>query len=495
MGTYRNYFERSVTGWLLRLAAMLAPVPALAQGADEAPPADDAAAFSGDDAQETDLAPPQESEAEPEEAEPESPPGEVEPEGTTVEPDSERNSGETEATTDDLDEKAKAFFGALGVRRLPPEAYPTYKVRGLEGGSLWRTFHGLQWPYVPATGIGLSGFVWVDTGYEKIDRSEDPQQSSTKYLLQEARAALRVTPTYSRGRWFIQGQSEIVVNKDQSLDYPRVVSVDDLWVRVGMWKLWDAQVGRFEAWELYHFGMGMDINTLERRGAEDTIYKVPEIYGTTFTYYRPDGPGNVAVHLYPLDFLRFELLGQLGNDEAGLNTGAFRGAGILDFGFVKIKGGGEYEILKKTDAFPGKEHKRGAGGTAQFIIDPYVEFGGSGAWGITDKLDDQGRVAEAASYTTWSAGGFFNARIVKGVLIGGGGNYTALEDIHKDGDGNVGKFSHIQTFGALQYLLFDQLYIKVVVAWAKGHFAPSFSENPPYNNTMISGRLRLQYDF
>jgi hypothetical protein len=273
-----------------------------------------------------------------------------------------------------------------------------------------------------------------------------------------------------------------------------VVDVDDLWIRVGMWHLWDAQVGRFEAWELYHFGLGMDLNTLERRGAEDSNFVVPEIYGVTATYYRPSGPGNVAVHVYPLDFFRFELLGQLGN-EAGLNTGAFRGAGILDFGFVKIKGGGEYKILKKMDELPGKQHERGAGGTAQFIIDPYVEFGGSGGWTITDKLDDQERVAEAASYTKWSAGGFLNVRVIKNLLVGGGGNYTRLEDIHEDDDGNVGEFYHIQTFGALQYLLFDQLYIKAVGAWAKGHFAPSFTENPPYANRMISGRLRLQYNF
>jgi hypothetical protein len=67
--------------------------------------------------------------------------------------------------------------------------------------------------------------------------------------------------------------------------------------------------------------------------------------------------------------------------------------------------------------------------------------------------------------------------------------------VHEEEDGTFGEFYHLQAFGALQYLLFDQLYIKAVGAWAKGHLAPSFTENPAWSNYMISGRLRLQYNF
>src|SRR5215468_6268089 len=48
------------------------------------------------------------------------------------------------------------------VERLPPSAYPEEYTRGLYGGSLWMTFHGAQWPYYARTGIGVSGYGWID---------------------------------------------------------------------------------------------------------------------------------------------------------------------------------------------------------------------------------------------------------------------------------------------------------------------------------------------
>ena len=79
--------------------------------------------------------------------------------------------------------------------------------------------------------------------------------------------------------------------------------------------------GRFEGWEVYHLGMGMDQYTIERLGAgmfgvdPMTMPKLeaPTFYGVNFLQDRPaDGlaVGNVALHLYPTEFLRFELLGQ-----------------------------------------------------------------------------------------------------------------------------------------------------------------------------------------
>lgn len=414
--------------------------------------------------------------------------------GTAVTTQSSPAEGEEKKGEEKITDEAAAFFDSIGIRVLKDEAYPTYLTRGLKGGSLWRTFHGLQWPYMLRSGIGISGSIWIDTGYEKINREEDPNQPDTKYILQEGRFVLRVTPTYTRNRWFIQGQAEFVANKDQSKKQPDVADADDLWVRAGKWNLFDIQAGRFEAWELYHFGMGMDINTQERIGVfESTGGTAPAPY-VTYTFDRPAGLGNIAAHLYPTKFFRFELLGQLGT-EGGQNTGAFRGAGILDFGFVKIKGGGEYKTSFSQTGRDDRTDDRGVAGSVQFVIKEYVEFGGSGGWSITDSMDSQGKVNQEASFTTWTAGGFANARIIKDLLIGGGAHYTSKWDIHKDANGKVGEYGHLQTFGALQYCLFDRFYIKGVVAWAKGDFAPSFSEKEPYSTYMISGRLRFQFDF
>ena len=87
--------------------------------------------------------------------------------------------------------RQRARFGAgewepgISIEQLPAGAYPEATpdggifgksfslgppTRGIWGGSLWLTFHGLQWPYMPKTGVGVSGYAWVDTGYEEIRR-------------------------------------------------------------------------------------------------------------------------------------------------------------------------------------------------------------------------------------------------------------------------------------------------------------------------------------
>jgi hypothetical protein len=346
------------------------------------------------------------------------------------------------------------------------------------------------------TMLGLSGSVWVDTGYEKI-KAGSPSDSNVKFAVQQARAVLRATPTYRSGDWFVQGQVELVGNNDQTQTQPKVVSTDDLWVRAGKWKAFDIQAGRFEAWELYHLGMGLDLNTLERRGAniDGSADHPPDFYGVTFAYYRPSGAGNVAAHIYFTDYLRLEALTRVGND-GGQNSIGERGALIFDIGWLKLKGGAEY--IRSSDLQVNLKDRsvvRGGGGAVQFVIDPYVEFGYNAAYALTDVWDFAGAPNQGASYTIYSHGGFANARIV-GDLIGGVGiDYTHKLDIHVDSNGNVGRFWHTQGFGALQYGLFRQLFLKVVVAYADAYLGPSFTSAPPYHNKMLSGRLRATYYF
>jgi hypothetical protein len=380
------------------------------------------------------------------------------------------------------------------IERLPPSAYPDRPVRGIPGGSLWLTFHGLQWPYYPRTGIGFSGYAWIDTGYERIKRG-NPAEQSIKYILQQGRVLLRFTPTFSKDDWFVQAQAELVANKDQAARQPDIVDADDVWVRFGKWNVFDVQLGRYEAWEIYHFGMGLDLNTLERLGATDDVYSVPAIYGVTYAFYRPPGVGQAAVHLYPTEYFRIELAGQIGN-EFGSNTLAGRPVGVLDFGWLKIKGGGEYKVLRdQKDGAQGKTIQRGVGGSIQVIYDPYVEFGFNGGYALVDRTAADGAMDEKGSHTTYSLGGFANARIVDGLLVGIGANLTKLHDLHYDeAIGDNGRFSHTQAFFALQYTLWGQLSIKTVFAYALGDFKPTFGE-PNFDNTMLSGRLRVQFLF
>jgi hypothetical protein len=387
---------------------------------------------------------------------------------------------------------------------MPPTAFPENRRRGLYGGSLWANFQGLQWPYYPKSGIGVSGYVWLDSGYEHISRG-NPTEQGTKYWLQQGRLVLRVTPTWSDGNYFVQGQAEFVAEKDQSQAQPNTVDTDDLWIKAGKWKSWDVQLGRYEGWEIYHFGMGLDLYTLERNGATDTAYSVPAIYGVTYAFYRPAGVGQAALHLYPVDFFRMELGTQFGN-EVGENTLAIRPVGILDFGpdstatgttvRLRIKGGGEYKNQTgQADNAKDFTNLRGSGGSIQVIVDPYVEFGVNGAYGLVDHENQNGDVDEKGSYTTWSLGFFANGRIVGDLMAGVGYDYTYVEDIHFDPTlGRNEKFDHNQAFVALQYIVAKQLYIKAVGAYANGGFAPNFG-SPIFNNEMLSGRVRLQYLF
>ena len=130
---------------------------------------------------------------------------------------------------------------------------------------------------------------------------------------------LRITPTYAfSDGLFIQGQVELVGTLDQSLratDFGGA-DTDDLLLRVGKWNSWDFQVGRFEGWEVFHLGMGLDQNTFERAGAVGRRLSSFGIsfYGLTDNQFRPAGRGgqHAAIHLYPLPYLRFELLGMAG---------------------------------------------------------------------------------------------------------------------------------------------------------------------------------------
>jgi len=307
----------------------------------------------------------------------------------------------------------------VGVQRLPASAYPEFPIRGLRYSSLWLTFHGLQWPYMPTFRpgerfvIGLSGWGWVDTGYQKFGpwgpESSIVDNDKIKYWKQQARMLLRVTPTYALNRSsFIQGQVELVGTGDQTISRSDVggADTDDLWLRAGQWNKWDVQVGRFEGWEVFHLGMGLDQNTFERRGAVgpgESEYNIG-FYGVTDNQFRPGGSsGNMALHVYPLPILRFELLGM-----AGYFSGpayAARPVAVLDLGWFKLKFATEYQHVGAQLASDQTDiTSKGIGGAVQFVLAPHVEFGLNAAQGTVWNIDANGRLNTKGSLTRTSVG-------------------------------------------------------------------------------------------
>jgi hypothetical protein len=394
------------------------------------------------------------------------------------------------------------------VERLPASAFPQPYTRGLFGGSLWLTMHGQQWPYYPRTGIGVSGYVWLDNGYAKTRIGDAAQPDHLTKYIQEGRAVLRVTPTYSAGDWFVQAQAELVGTKDQSRAGVGVAAAgtDDMWVRAGSWNKFDVTVGRFEAFEVYHLGMGLDLNTFERQGAVDThgvvdangAPLVPQFYGATYAFYRPSGPGNIALHAYLDRSLRFELLGQWGNDGA-VNTLGGRPALVFDIGWLKLKGAVEY--VKGTSQRPDVTNtfkRRGGAGSAQLVFAPWIELGANFGKGTFDTINDAGAVANNSGDTI-SYGGFANARpfaFVGGLLLGAGWNYTKMTTLVTDSAGVRSNTTNTQSFLAIQYLAGSQLIIKLVAGYARTSFSPPAGPTQQgFDNDQYSFRLRLQYLF
>jgi hypothetical protein len=319
---------------------------------------------------------------------------------------------------------------------------------------------------------------------------------------QQGRFVGRITPTYStRDGWFVQGQGELVLNGASDTTVAmHGENTDDLFVRVGKWHWADVTAGRFQGWEVYHFGMGLDLNTLERDGARTDRNQPPGIYGVTHLWDRMDGPGKLATHFYPTDYLRFEVLGVVGSNSN--NQVGVRPVGILDLGWVKLKLGAEYEKQSpraQSPNFQNKIENRGVGGALQFVLDPHVEFGFNGAQGLTDNYNNNGVLDAGLSETRTSLGGFVNGRIHGPLLVGAGVNSTRRNNLKTNATtGEHDVSTHLQVFGAIQYTLFDSFYIKMVVAYADAHYnmlSDEAAQRQDYHNRSLSGRLRLMYLF
>jgi hypothetical protein len=401
----------------------------------------------------------------------------------------------------------------LSVEIAPASAYPEPFVRGITGASLWLTSQGWQWPYLPgieggpALRLAFSGSVWVDTAYARIISGTPDTDKSQKRWTNQGRGVLRATPTYSTEEgWFGQAQIEFVANGDQFVPSSgNIGAVDDLYVRAGKWGVFDITAGRFQGWELYHYGMGLDLNTLERRGAEgrNNPVKPPQIYGLDFFWDRPNGgAGDYAAHVYFGKRVRLEVLGQIGT-ATGSNLTAIRPVGIVDLGFLKLKAGFEWgKAVPQQDGGLDETTKNGFGGAVQFVANPYIEGGVNGAVGFVDSVNFQGLRDGPGSTTTRSIGGFLNGRVYGPLILGLGLNFTHQDNLEKNGtqgSPNFGKsdvYDHFQGFFAIQYAVWDRLFFKFVGSYANFHFEDNLQDPPhSFSNQMWGGRLRVLYLF
>lgn len=455
-------------------------------------------------------------------------------EANVVDPTHGSGAPETPPPPSEPQPPAESTGSAIIVERLPPSAYPAWTKRGIPGGSLWLdpSFHGMQWPYYPKTGLGLSGSVWADNSYQKITREE--RFPRTDYWVHQSRAVLRVTPTYSEGDFFVQGQVEMVGNYNQNVQRQDAPDTDDLWVRFGRWNSWDLQVGRYEAFALHHFGMGLDLNTVERQGALDENSRQPVDFNyATTMFYRPNGMGNIALHVrlfegaQGLPAIRGELLTQYGYDN--FDRIGVRPAVVADFGILKVKLGTEHRWTRprdtqvqtmmsarlNADGTPVLDmngspivdityvHTRKekfydrctVAGAVQLVLFPWVEAGAQGAYCLSDHTTQMGGVDNDGSFTQWTVGGFANFGVLPDLVVGGGADFANWTNLHKNDLGQFGHQTNLAAFGAVQYLVHKQLYVKVVGAYDKAKREDLEGGTTQVASKMLSARVRLMYLF
>ncbi len=382
----------------------------------------------------------------------------------------------------------------ITVGALIALASPAFADTGLGSETASESFisHGRQGS-VRDPGLHLSGDLYIDTGYERSDRGLDSEPDQV-FWLQQGRFMLQAMALKTSGRMFFQAQGQLLAHVDE-IEGDQHIDTDDAWAKFGHWDCWDVQIGRYEAWEVYHKGQGLERDTLEDLGAADG----PDIYEVNYALYRQNGFGQAAAHWYPTDSLRFELGSVFGND-LGFNSIGVRPAAIVDLGPIKVKLAGEWRQLENEEEGKKQEdEQRGGGGSIQYFGDGPdaaipVQLGVNAAYGLLDRIDPFGRVDVAGSTDTLSVGGFANLGLGS-VSLGLGGNFTQQGDRREDPEtGDNGDFTHLQTFVSLKRsIIVPEASLKAVFAYAKASLKPAIGN--ARDNEMASVRVRLLYGF
>ncbi len=397
----------------------------------------------------------------------------------------------------------------LALEVLPPSAYPNDPIAGIRGGSLGFVLSGMQWPYMPAYGddqpklrIGISGSSWVDFNYRAVrpGRAIEPDAQEGRV---QGRLTLRVSPVYNfKDGWFGQSRIEFVGITEQQHEANKYVDLDEAWVRFGKWNAFDVTVGRTQGFEVYHFGMGMDINTGEREGARPigaaSGQSIQQPYALTELWDRGINNGAIAFHVYTPKWLRLEMLGRMGLTAGGNDLG-IRPAGIIDLGWIKLKGGYEYRVqVPFAEGRLDKTETKGFAGSVNFVFDPWIEFGGGVAHRLVDVMNVSGGPDVIPSSDTTTFGGFLNVRpYFEDWLVGLGYHNTYWENFNYNSFGEAENQTHEQMFGAVQYQLWDRFFFKYVLSYSRVHIEnrSEVLADEGYVNQQISHRMRFMMLF
>ena len=371
--------------------------------------------------------------------------------------------------------------------------------------------------------FNFSGYFWVDQGYMQAENrlfdgtSPGPSNPDREQFYQAGRFVLAVGYIRELGNLYAKARTSFAVNSNYysnpgsrvdrfafiPLDAYVEVGVNDLF---GIGNLLGFRVGRFEGFELYHMGMGLDQYSDERLGVNYNgrmidIYELNAVRG-----YFHAGQGQAAAHFFFQDILKFELAGLFGVDDSFFNHYGVRPVVDIStrslFSMVpfKIVAGLEWTIVdpSSTIAISQEATTFGYGGRVQLdeMPLPFLNSAITLGFNYTNKNFEQlvVRMSTAAprlvdntnSGDTISYGFFLNYGFLDTFVIGGG--YHMSE--YKNYSGT--EITHRQPFLAAQY------FTPVEGLSVKGVLGVGTEGNYPdekLNAKLTSFRLRVEYEF
>ncbi|TAL35747.1 MAG: hypothetical protein EPN93_09840 [Spirochaetes bacterium] len=329
--------------------------------------------------------------------------------------------------------------------------------------------------------IKLSGYFWVDTGYMERSNTQSGQYDQTANYMQ-GRFVLAGTYYRELGNFFALAKVELVGYENEYTQSQYEVHTLDSYVKFGQ-KWWDIQVGRFLAWEVYSRGQGIELYTAEEAGALDG----PSMYLLDFTRGHKNEAGQAAVHLFPFDFLKFEVAGVYGQESNQNNMGI---RPVADLKLWKFQVVGGYEYLRQspqTEADKVEVTSRGYAGRLQLNL-PVVTTGVDYSSAHVKYININGEVDGEKTTDTTSIGAFIDVDFWKN-SIGLGYHHTRQKN--KQGEENT----HDQMFMSYLFRLpIEGLSLKAVYGFATAHIQ-DVDANSEWDNDMRSFRLRISYEF
>ena len=290
-----------------------------------------------------------------------------------------------------------------GCRRMPTRRLRRVGSRLGRCGSRSTACSGRTCP--PLTGdqrfvVGVSGWGWLDTAYQKfgpwgMGAESALAQNRIRYLREQGRfcsGSPRPMPSAmgssSRGR---SSSSAPWIRRSPTRTWaartPMISSCASASGIAGTSRWAASRVGRCftSAWawtRTRSSGQGAV-------GPGEAIYPI-SFYGLTDNQFRNAGGGQRRDPLVPAAVPPLRAAGHGGHISGQTHTRRARSA-ILDFGWVKLKGGVEYQHANGTAGRDQTDIKsKGVGGAIQFVFVPHVEFGLNAAQGTVESIDSSG---------------------------------------------------------------------------------------------------------